>query len=193
MRNVGERLRRFREERGYAAEDVARFTGLTESTVLSYEETERIPGRTALKKLSQLYGITEVELLSGEKEKTWHDGSEMSSLYLLSSLCGYLRADAASLRDDGDSLDADLKESVLWTLGKTLRELSDLLSLSDDEALSGLEDTLSLLESLNELFRIKKDPEERETAKGIASDAVKRIDRIIYGERSGYGDHQQSE
>lgn len=191
MRTVGERLKRIRQERGYTPGEAAALLGISESTVLSYEEAGKLPGKLSLRKISALYGVTEEELLSGETERAWHDGGPLSKLYLLSSVCGYLKADSEALRDEGNTLDAETKEEELSALEKILGELTDLMMLPDEKACYALKLLRDAAEQQNELGRMDLMPCERERAGEILSEAVGKIDRIIYGERKTNGDRRK--
>lgn len=64
MDNVlGNRLKRAREKKGYSQRDVAKWLGITSSSLSNYERGDRDPDTTILVRLADLYEVTTDYLL----------------------------------------------------------------------------------------------------------------------------------
>jgi transcriptional regulator with XRE-family HTH domain len=66
--NLGARLRRLRDRRGYSIYDVQERTNYHFSTISKYERNERQPSLEALRELAACYRVTVAELLADEEE-----------------------------------------------------------------------------------------------------------------------------
>jgi transcriptional regulator with XRE-family HTH domain len=56
--NIGDRIRRLREEKGMLQEDLADTLGISRQLVSSYENGHRIPPIKKLNKLAELFGVS---------------------------------------------------------------------------------------------------------------------------------------
>lgn len=70
--NIGERLIKLREEKGYLQRDVAEKVGIAPNTLSGYERNLRSPDPGTLVKLANFYGVSVDDLL----------GIETSNIYL---------------------------------------------------------------------------------------------------------------
>ncbi|MFD2629816.1 helix-turn-helix domain-containing protein [Oceanobacillus kapialis] len=82
MSDIGDKLKKLREEKGYTPEEIARQLHFTKSVVWSYELGKREPSHDHLCQMAQLYGVTVEDILKEEKhkliidlqlDKTWED------------------------------------------------------------------------------------------------------------------------
>lgn len=68
MDNVlGSRLRKAREKKGYSQRDVAKWLGITGSSLSNYERGDRDPDTTILVRLADLYEVTADYLLGRDE------------------------------------------------------------------------------------------------------------------------------
>lgn len=116
----GDRLKMYREEKGYTQEELAEMIGVAKSTITGYEKGNRKPDVPKIKKLAKALGITGDELLgTGLQKKT-------APLY---------SSEALQVAKDYDGLDRWGKQVVR--------------SVIDDE-MERCEDEARFLEELNE-------------------------------------------
>jgi transcriptional regulator with XRE-family HTH domain len=82
MSEIGDKLKKLREENGYTPEEIARELHFTKSVVWSYELGKREPSPKHLCQMAQLFGVTVDDILKEEKhkividlqlDKTWED------------------------------------------------------------------------------------------------------------------------
>lgn len=65
--NVGERLRRSREQKRWSQLDVAAKTGISNMSISNYEREERDPSLETLATLAELYGVSIDWLVTGRE------------------------------------------------------------------------------------------------------------------------------
>lgn len=65
--NIGERLTKLREEKGYMQRDVAEHLGIAPNTLSGYERNLRNPDSDTLVKLANYYNVS-VDFIVGAKE-----------------------------------------------------------------------------------------------------------------------------
>jgi len=79
---IGRTLKVLLEERGMAQKDLARQTGLTETSISRYASGERMPNARSLMRIAKALGVDEKTLIDGPKRAGWeHVGSDRSSRF----------------------------------------------------------------------------------------------------------------
>jgi len=66
--NLGKRLRRLRNRKGFSIYDIQARTNYHYTTISKYERNERQPSLEALRELASVYNVTVAELLADEEE-----------------------------------------------------------------------------------------------------------------------------
>lgn len=81
MENIlGHRLKKAREKKGYSQKDVAKWLGITSSSLSNYERGDRDPDTTMLIRLSDLYEVTADYLLGRDDVKVDTDSERVKAM-----------------------------------------------------------------------------------------------------------------
>jgi transcriptional regulator with XRE-family HTH domain len=148
-REVGERLRRIRVERGLSLQDVERTSeGRWKAAVVgSYERGDRNISATRLLELAEFYGVPPGEVLPGETA-TPRGSSPVGAVFDLERLRG-LDARWGALRRYCESIQlqrGDFNRQVLSLRADDLRSLAILYEMSVDDLLTQLREVDVLIE-----------------------------------------------
>ncbi len=148
-REVGERLRRIRVDRGLSLQDVERTSeGRWKAAVVgSYERGDRNISATRLLELAEFYGVSPGDVLPGESVA--HPGTAVAgAVFDLERLSG-LDARWGALRRYCESIQlqrGDFNRQVLSLRADDLRSLAILYEMSVDDLLTQLREVDVLIE-----------------------------------------------
>lgn len=70
VKEVGERIKKLRENNNLTQKELANALGITQSALSKYEKGERLIKLQFIKRLSEYFGVTEDEII-GKKEKAY--------------------------------------------------------------------------------------------------------------------------
>ena len=106
--NVGERLRRSREQKRWSQLDVAKKTGISNMSISNYERGEREPSLEILTQLARLYEVSIDWLVTG---KEW---SSADVVDLWDMLRRDVRFRGVAMREEERRRIADMLFAMMW-------------------------------------------------------------------------------
>lgn len=74
--NIGKRIRELREEKNLSQEEVANAIGVTKQMISHYEGGVNVPRGGKIRKLAELFGVTEEEFYTKTKSNFTKDGTD---------------------------------------------------------------------------------------------------------------------
>lgn len=106
--NVGDRLRRSREQKRWSQLDVAAKTGISNMSISNYEREEREPSLATLATLAELYGVSIDWLVTGRE---W-TGEGVADLWDL--LQGDVLFRGVAMTEEERGRVVDMLFAILW-------------------------------------------------------------------------------
>ncbi|MCI6326473.1 MAG: helix-turn-helix domain-containing protein [Clostridiales bacterium] len=112
----GDRLKAFREARGYTQDELAKMVGVAKTTITGYERGNRTPDVEKIKKLAKALGITGDDLLETGL------GNKKAALY---------SSEAMEIARDFDTLDRHGRQIVRAVMDQEIDRMAELAEIAD--------------------------------------------------------------